>query len=441
MARHARGGLGRPYRVFLVAQSVSNLGSAVSLVLIPLLVLRLTGSPLDLGITMAVEFLPYPLFGLVIGAYVDRLSRRTVMIAADAGRTALIASIPVLAHLGALEIWWIYLTGFAASTLTIAYNAAEFAVMPSLVGPDRLDTANARLSAASSTAGVLGPAVAGAGLMVMPAATALLLDAATFAFSACCLAGLRRSLPERVTGGGREPVRRAIAEGVRFVFGHPVLRACAIMLALTNLLVGATAEKQIVTLAKQHYLAADSAVSWLFVSAGAGTALFSLFSDRLGRRLGPGRAILLPFFGGAVCMFGIGVVESYPAVVLLWALGSGLGMFFVVNLRTLRQRLAPAGMLARVVTVGQVLSWTPVPLGAVLGGWVTARVGAAPVFAGLGVVQLVVAAGFLASPLRRAGAHLAAATGPPAAAQDRPAAAAGRAGTAGTAAVPARSGA
>ncbi|MFC4536002.1 MFS transporter [Sphaerisporangium dianthi] len=422
MARHTRAGLGRPYQVFLAAQSVSNLGSAVSLVLIPLLVLRLTGSPLHLGITMAVEFLPYPLFGLVIGAYVDRLSRRQVMIAADAGRTVLIASIPVLAHLGALEVWWIYLTGFAVSTLTIAFNAAEFAVMPSLVGRDRLDTANARLSAAYSAVGVLGPALAGASLTVMPVGTALLLDAASFAFSACCLAGLRRSLPGRVAGGGGgEPVRRAIAEGVRFVFGHPVLRACAIMLALTNLLVGATAEKQIVSLAKQHYLAADSAVSWLFVAAGAGTALFSLLSDRLSRRLSAGQAILIPFFGGAVCMFCIGMVESFPAVVLLWALGSGLGMFFVVNLRTLRQRLAPEAMLARVVTVSQVLSWTPVPLGAVLGGWVTARVGdAAPVFAGLGVIQLAVAAAFLASPLRRAGAYLGAAEGrPPATAAAR----------------------
>ncbi|WP_248965112.1 MFS transporter [Sphaerisporangium perillae] len=400
-------GLGRPYYVFLLAQSVSNLGSAVSLVLVPLIVLRLTGSPLSLGIAMAVEFLPYPLFGLVIGAYVDRLSRRQVMIAADAGRMLAVASIPVLAHAGMLDVWWIYLAGFTISTLTIAFNAAEFAVMPALVGPDRLDAANGRLSAAYSAVGVLGPALAGVSLMVMSASTALLLDAGSFAFSACCLRSLRRSLPERVAAAGREPVRHSIAGGVRFVFGHPVLRACAILLALTNLLVGATAEKQIVTLAKQHYLATDSAVSWLFVAAGLGTTIFSLLSARLARRLSAAQAILIPFFGGAVCMFCIGVAESFPSVVVLWALGSGLGMFFVVNLRTLRQRLAPPRMLARVVTVSQVLSWTPVPLGAVLGGWVTARAGsAAPVFAGLGVIQLAIAAAFLLGPLRRADAYL-----------------------------------
>lgn len=128
-----RGELGADFWKFWTGQTLSNLGSSVTPFILPLLIFRLTGSALDLSLATAASFLPYPLFGLVIGAWVDRVDRKRLMIATDLGRALIIASVPVLAATGTLPIWWLYLVGFLNSTLTICFNSAEFAAIPSLV--------------------------------------------------------------------------------------------------------------------------------------------------------------------------------------------------------------------------------------------------------------------------------------------------------------------
>src|SRR5579883_2460782 len=115
---------------FWTGQTISNLGSSFTLFALPLLVFKLTGSALNLGITMAAEFLPYLLFGLLIGAWVDRTDRKRLMIATDVLRALVIAAIPLLAALHLLTVWWVYAFSFAGSTLTIFFNSAEFAAIP-----------------------------------------------------------------------------------------------------------------------------------------------------------------------------------------------------------------------------------------------------------------------------------------------------------------------
>jgi len=101
-----------------VGQTISDLGGSFTLFALPLLVYQLTGSALDLGLMTAVEFLPYPLFGLVLGAWADRVDRERMMILTDVARAATIASIPLLASLGLLFVWWIYAVGFVNSILS-----------------------------------------------------------------------------------------------------------------------------------------------------------------------------------------------------------------------------------------------------------------------------------------------------------------------------------
>src|SRR6059058_5293907 len=104
---------------FWTGETISNLGSSITLFALPLLVYKLTGSALNLGIAEAATFLPYLLFGLVLGALVDRVNRKRMMILVDVGRGLVIASIPVLALFGSLSVWWIYAASFLSSTLTI----------------------------------------------------------------------------------------------------------------------------------------------------------------------------------------------------------------------------------------------------------------------------------------------------------------------------------
>src|SRR5438093_7836358 len=118
---------------FWTGQAVSALGSSFTGFALPLLVYKLTGSAINLALATAAYFIPYLLFGLVIGAWVDRIDRKRLMIWTDLGRGAIIASIPLLASQDLLSIWWIYAVLFVNSTLSIAFDSAEFAAIPSLV--------------------------------------------------------------------------------------------------------------------------------------------------------------------------------------------------------------------------------------------------------------------------------------------------------------------
>ena len=146
---------------YWAGQTISNLGSSVTLFALPLLIYKLTGSALNLGIATAAEFIPYLLFGLLLGAWVDRVDRKRMMIFTDIARALIIASIPLLAAFGGLSVWWIYIVGFIQSTLTICFEAGQFAAIPNLVNQDDLVTANGRIQASYSAASVLGPLLAG----------------------------------------------------------------------------------------------------------------------------------------------------------------------------------------------------------------------------------------------------------------------------------------
>ena len=130
--------LGRDFWLFWAGQSVSNLGNAVSLFALPLLMFKLTGSALNLALVTAAQNLPYLLFGLAIGAWVDRVDRRHLMIAADVLRAAVVASVPLLAAFDALAVWWVYGVAFVNATLAICFDSAQFAAIPSLVPTDDL---------------------------------------------------------------------------------------------------------------------------------------------------------------------------------------------------------------------------------------------------------------------------------------------------------------
>src|SRR5215470_11363932 len=118
---------------FWTSQTISTLGSSFTGFALPLLIFHLTGSSLNLALTVVATVLPYFLFGLVIGAWTDRVKRKRVMVVTDLTRALVIASIPLAAVQGLLSVWWIYAVAFLHSALTICFDAANFAAVPSLV--------------------------------------------------------------------------------------------------------------------------------------------------------------------------------------------------------------------------------------------------------------------------------------------------------------------
>ena len=392
---------------FWLGQTVSNLGSSFTLFALPLLVFKLTGSPLNLGVTTAAEFVPYLLFGLVIGAWVDRVDRKRLMIATDLARAAVIAVIPLLAAVGQLSVGWVYVVAFCGSTLNIAFDAAEFAAIPSLVpSGDDLVTANGRVQASYSAAQVAGPLLAGLLITVAPVQQVLLVDAATFLVSAGMLALIATRFNAPRDTEGRRAIRREVVEGLRYVLGHPVLRNISAMMALINL-VAATVFTQLVVFAKRQLDASDSRVALLYAAGSAGVVLLSLAAGPVRRRLSFSLAAL-----GALALDGLLTVvlattRWYWVALVLWAAISGLGIFFNINTVSLRQQIVPNHLLGRVISIAGVLAWSAIPVGALVGGWAVERTGnVAVVYGVIGAVVALIALAFSFGPLGHAERYL-----------------------------------
>src|SRR5260370_27389578 len=217
---------------YWTGQTISNLGSSLTLFALPLIGYKLTGSALNLGLSMAMSMLPYLLFGLLLGAWTDRVDRKRMMIFTDIGRAAIIATIPLMSLMGSLSVWWIYAVGFLHTTLTICFEAGQFACIPSLVDQDDLVTANGRIQASYSAASIAGPVLAGVLVAFAPLASLMLVDALSFVVSAFSLALITiRFNADMNEQGERKHILQDVVEGLRYVWGHPVLRNISLMMA------------------------------------------------------------------------------------------------------------------------------------------------------------------------------------------------------------------
>ncbi|HEU5086450.1 MAG TPA: MFS transporter [Roseiflexaceae bacterium] len=398
--------LGRDFWLFWSGQTVSNLGTSVTQFALPLLTFQLTGSAFNLALTMTATFLPYLLFGLVIGAWVDRLNRKRLMISVDILQALVIGSVPLAATFGFLSVWWLYGVGFLTSTLAIAFQAAEFAAIPSLVDQSDLVTANGRIQASYSAAMVIGPLLAGMLLGLAPLADLMLVDSISFALSAVALAAVRSSF----NGAARErstKLRQDIAEGLRYVLGHPVLRSISLMMALVNLF-GSTIGAQLVLFAKQQLQAGDSQVGLLYSAGSAGVILLSLLAGPLRKRWSFSRVALGALMLSGVVELALSTTTHFWVAVLLWALTSGLGILFNINTSSLRQAIVPNEMLGRVMSIAGVLAWSAIPLGTFVGGLVIERTGnVSLVFAAISVATILIPLLFSQTALGRAEAYVA----------------------------------
>src|SRR4051812_6774797 len=341
---------------FWAGQTISNLGSSFTDFALPLLIFKLTGSALNLAIASATTFLPYLLFGLPIGAWVDRVDRKRLMIITDLLRALVLVSIPVLAALDLLAIWWIYAAGFLTSTLTIGFNSAEFAAIPSLVvhddsgAGDALVTANGRIQASYSAATVVGPLLAGLLVALVSLPILLAIDACSFVLSAGSLVLIRQSFNAAGPPREKTSIWQDMTEGLRYVLGHPVLRNISLMMALVNF-VGSTVYAQLVLFAKERLLASDSQVGFLYSAGSLGVVLLSLAAGPLRKRWSFSTVALGALALEGLLTVGLALTRLYWVALPIWMLASGLGILFNINTGSLRQAIVPNHLLGRVISI------------------------------------------------------------------------------------------
>jgi predicted MFS family arabinose efflux permease len=378
-----------------LGQSVSLLGSQVTLVALPLTaVLTLHAGPTQMGALRVASTLPFLLFGLLAGAWVDRRSRLAVLTLSSLGQGLLLAVIPALALAGGLRMSLVYAIAFLVGILTVLFDVAYQAFLPSLVRSESLVDANSRLETSRSVAQVIGPSVGGLLVQVLSAPVAILADVASFVFAALTL----RTIPDPETAppaAERRPLLHEVWEGLGALLGHPVLRAIAAATILNNLTVAIATPVIFLYMVRTLHLT-PTLVGVALAVNGLGGVGGALAGAGASRRL-PFPAILGLglFVGGLGTLLVASATGSVSLVVaLLFAGEAALGFalpFFNINQLSLRQSLTPARLQARVHASSRTLTWGAVPIGAVVGGILGEHIGLRPTLVVSGTGTLAVA--------------------------------------------------
>ena len=387
---------------FWTGQTISSLGSSFSRFALPLLVFKLTRSPVNLALTIVTAVIPYLLFGLTIGAFVDRVNRKRLMIATDIGRACIIASIPLLADFGLLSVWWVYGIALISSTLSMAFDAANFAAIPSLVRQEKLVTANGRIQASYSAASVAGPLLAGLLLVTLPIATLFLFDALSFLISAGSLALVVTSFNTQASvKKERTTIRQDVLEGLHFIAHNVVLRWITLMLLLINFITP-TITVQLVLFAKSWLFATDAQVGVLFACGSAGIVLASLLATQLRKYMSFGVIIIGTMALEGVLTVVLPLTHAYWLTLCLWTLRSGIDILFTINTYSLTQSMVSHELLGRVITFIRVLTWPTAAIGALIGGLAIERTNIGVVYGIIGLLLVLATLTFLLTPLRHA---------------------------------------
>ena len=361
----------RDFRLLWGGETVSQLGSQVSLLAIPLLAVRtLHATTFQMGLLTAASTAAFLIVGLPAGVWVDRIRRRRVMIGADLGRVVALGSVPVAYAAGLLTLGQLFVVTLVAGVLTVFFDVAYQSYLPSLVGREHLVEGNAKLTGSEQAATVAGPSIAGGLVQAVGSAAAVAVDAASFLASAVAIAAIRapEAKPD-VPEGGHAKLMHDIGEGLRFVFSHTLLRAIAATTATANLFSGIAAAVEIVFLVREVH-ASPGQIGLIFSVGGVGGVLGALAAGRIADRFGGARATIIGIGLNAGALL---IPLTTPGIGLLFF---AAGMFVVgfavviynVNQVSFRQRLCPDRLLGRMNATMRFVVWGVLPIGALVGG-------------------------------------------------------------------------
>ena len=351
-------------------QTISMFGDEITAVALPTVALLvLNASPLQFGLIGASSYLPYPVLGLLAGAWIDRMRRKIVLLIADLVRGAAIVSIPVAVLTHAVTLTQLVVVGLIVGTASVFFNSAYQAYLPHIVDSDDLNRANARLSISETASQVAGPTMAGGPISLAGVGGAMFADAVSFLASVISLLFIRRPEPE--------PERRRgslipeVAQGLRLVIRNRLLLGLTLTSAVSNLGRGMALEL-VVFFAFRGLHLSPALVGVMMAAGNAGPFLGSLVSQRFTARFGLGPALLigsvmkgLPWVFMPLALLGGGGV---PVVITVMVVSGFFIPISNVTTLTIRQTLVSSDMQGRVAATVRTITRTVVPLATILGG-------------------------------------------------------------------------
>jgi MFS family permease len=394
----------RAFVVFWSARTLSYLGTGITNVILPLLVYQRTGSPLAVALVSGTEAVPYLAVGLLAGAIADRLNRRKIMVTCDVSCALLLGSGPAAAALHLLTTVQVFAIAVGVNTAFVWFDAANFGALPALVDRAQLPNATSLVGSGGTVAFLLGPTVGAAATGIMAPSYVLGLDGATYAMSALLLSSIRRPFQRSVPPATeRKRLRADIADGLRFLWGEPVLRTMTFAVFGLCVSWGGAFGLLVVYASRALHLAhLDVRLGVLYSAGELGSVISIAVFPRLFKHLAAGwlAAAFLALNAATV-----GLLAVAPAYV--WALPAfcccELSYIMVTTTSiTVRQMLTPDHLQSRVNTVGRMFAWGGQPIGALVGGVLAGMLSIRVAF-GLMAIGAVCGAGLLIWSCRKAG--------------------------------------
>ena len=383
MRRFLPGGLWRhrDFRNLWAAETISQFGSQVDDLALGLVaIIVLDASAFEVAVYGTLNFLPFILFTLPAGVWVDRLPRKPILVIGDLGRFVVLLTIPIAYVADVLTLWQLYTVAFLTGVFTVFFDVAYQSYLPSLVDRDQIGEGNSKLEISRSTAQLAGPGIGGVLVELITAPYAVLVDAFSFLASGTFLLRIRKReepLSTATTTEAKRSLWSELKEGLRFVLGNPNLRAQAGCTATSNLFFSVTFSIFLVFLVREVELS-PGVIGVLFSIGSVGSLIAAFTTTRISKRFGIGPTTIAVAFLNLPAMLLIALAPTDFPIPFVAAGGILLGFVIVVyNITQVsyRQAICPPRLQGRMNSVMRFIVWGTIPIGTLLGGALGSTIG------------------------------------------------------------------
>ena len=367
--------LGRNFWRLWSSASLSNLADGVFAIALPLIAIQYTQSPtLIAGLALAGN-LPWLVFALQAGAISDRKDRRRVMFSANIFRGALLLILATMVALDVATIWSLYVVVFLAGIGETLYDTSAQSILPQVVGRTQLPRANSRLFAAELTANeFIGPPLGGF-LVAIGAGLVLLGSGSVWVLAALLLLLLRGTF--QTDHDGSTTMRADVAEGLRFLRHHRVLRNMALLTGVSNFAGTAVGAVFVLFAVGSASALGLSEVQYGFLMTGTAIGAFvgTLVAERIQNRLGRSKTLILMIVAFSASLAAPVFTHNVWVIGFFFVLAGLTIVMGNIVMVSLRQRVTPDRLLGRVNSAYRMLAWGLMPFGALFGGLITEWLG------------------------------------------------------------------